>query len=246
MPFKATLYLDDTQRSILNANYVIRQGMDLYQRPNAFPHGGYISIRLEITGDEDTLWEWAVSPTMMRNGKIRFFRRNGQSRMADLEFWDAYCIDLSESFSAYSSKAMTLQLILSPGIVRFRHAVFEKHWKVTDLSLVGTTGTAYTQEEEVNEVVQEEEPPLEPKLHGIHFESMDGKIWSKWVELGEFILYIKSENATGKTISMSLDFPDRILEYNGDELVDNKLENLEITSDEMKLTLNAKLKPKKL
>ena len=201
MPFKATLYLDDTQRSILNANYVIRQGMDLYQRPNAFPHGGYISIRLEITGDEDTLWEWAVSPTMMRNGKIRFFRRDGQSRMADLEFWDAYCIDLSESFSAYSSKAMTLQLILSPGIVRFRHAVFEKHWKVTDLSLVGTTGTAYAQEEEVKEVVQEEETTV---LEECYYENGDGKKLKK-LKPGIINIVIKSSGVSGKTVSIEID-----------------------------------------
>ena len=232
MSFVATLYLDDTQRRILNANYVIRQGMDLYQRPNAFPHGGYISIKLETSGDDDTLWEWAISPTMMRNGKIRFYRRDGQSRMADLEFWDAYCINLSESYSAYGKAAMTLQLILSPGVVRFRHAVFEKHWKVTDLSLVGTTGSAYSQDEE-EEVIEEENP----KILECYYENSKGDKIEKVRKNKTIYLVVKSQDMTGKKVNIDLSNNNIDFEYNGSILENDLLENIEVTGSPMRIEL---------
>ncbi|MCG8697690.1 MAG: hypothetical protein MI922_06515 [Bacteroidales bacterium] len=239
MSFNAVLEIDGVQRRVLNANYVIRQSMDVYQRPNAFPHGGYISLRMEVTGsEEDELWEWAISPTMMKNGRVRFFRRDGMSRFADLEFWDAYCIELTESYSAYGANSMCIQIILSAGVQRFRGIVFEKHWKVTDLSLVGTSGMTYLgndmEEEEVNEVVQEED--TEPELLECYFTDKDGNRVETLYE-STLILVIKSKNYAGKTVNINLDNPFFDFKYNGTELENDILENYTINKDMEKVEL---------
>ena len=239
MSFSAVLEIDGVQRKVLNANYAIRQSMDIYQRLNAFPHGGYISLRLEVNGkDENELWEWAVSPTMMKNGRVRFYRRDGMSRFADLEFWDAYCIELSENFSAYGANPMSLQLILSAGVQRFRGVVFEKHWKVTDLSLVGSSGMTYldddNKEEEVNEVVQEEDTKQE--IIEMYYTDLIG---NRIEELSEkkVKLVIKTKNMRGESIDIDFNNEFFDFKYKAEILKNDTLEDFIINSDTEELEL---------
>ncbi len=133
MSFLANMFLDGTQRKILNADIVIRQATDWLGRPESMPEGGLINIKIESTY-ETMFWDWITSPTMMKEGYIRFYKRDGMSKLTDLEFWDCFLVDYYELYNDNSNEPLELYLTLSPGIIRFKNTVFEKNWKITNIT----------------------------------------------------------------------------------------------------------------
>ena len=69
MSYLAKLFLDNTERNVLNAQVLVRQLTDWIGRPASRPQGGIIDIKIKST-HEPLFWEWMVSPTMMKEGKI--------------------------------------------------------------------------------------------------------------------------------------------------------------------------------
>lgn len=132
MSFIAKLYLDGEERNVLNAQNLYYQITDQSGKPSAVPNGGFIELSLEATKHDNLYWDWMLSSTSMKQGNLRFFRRDGMSKLFDLEFWDCYCIKIDESYSATGGNPMTMTLTLSPGIIRMRGKVYEKKWKISD------------------------------------------------------------------------------------------------------------------
>ncbi|HEY5746319.1 MAG TPA: type VI secretion system tube protein TssD [Chryseolinea sp.] len=132
MSFLARLFVDDQARDILNADYLFHKTKDLLGQPQSQALGGQLDITLESTG-QDALWyDWMLSAYHMKKGYIRFYNRDGLSKLFDFEFWDCFCTGLHETFRSTGATPMTLQLSLSPGIFRIRDLVYEKPWKVSD------------------------------------------------------------------------------------------------------------------
>jgi len=157
MSFLAKVFVDDQEREILNADYLFYKTKDLYGQPTSQALGGQLDIALEST-DHDLPWyDWMLSHDLRKKGHIRFYNRDGLSKLFDFEFWDCYCMGLHESYRSTGTTPMTLQLSLSPGIYRIRDYRFEKSWRISE---------PFSENKVVRQRSGEEREPLEPQITG--------------------------------------------------------------------------------
>ncbi|MBN2486491.1 MAG: hypothetical protein JXB34_11010 [Bacteroidales bacterium] len=230
MSFQATLFLDDTERAVLNADILVRQSIDMIQRPNKNPEGGLINIKIKST-HENMFFEWMVSPTMMKNGYIRFYKHDGMSRFADLEFWDCYCVNYYEYFDADSPEPLSIWLTLSPGILRFKHVVFEKSWKVTDLSKV-----AFGPSVIYKAILTENKNDEKQLIRCFITDSQQNEI-NDFTDGDRIYLNIESKNLIGEKLDLYLDDKTHDFKYKGKLLENDTLKGLMIRQDKEQIEL---------
>ena len=112
MAFKATLTLDGKTFVVMSCHYALHQNVDATGRPSSDVRGGTVSVTVEST-DDNTIYTWMTDSHSFKDGKITFYKRDQDSKMKELEFKQAACIDFSENFDANSSNAMTISFTLS-------------------------------------------------------------------------------------------------------------------------------------
>ncbi len=112
MSFLAKMLIGSTEYNVLNLDYDISQRVDQQNRPNAGPKGGIINLVIESNSKNEII-EWAVSPSMVKNGSITFYRRDANSSMKTVAFKDAFCINYKEVFNAEDNSPLKTELTLS-------------------------------------------------------------------------------------------------------------------------------------
>ena len=112
MAFKASLTVDGKTYNVLSCHYSFNQNVDSTGRPSSDVRGGTVSVTIEST-DDKTIYNWMTDPHGFKDGKITFFKRDQDSKMKELEFKQAACINYSEAFDANSSSPMSLAFTLS-------------------------------------------------------------------------------------------------------------------------------------
>ena len=231
MSFLAKMYIHDRIINVLHTNIHLYQQCDpTTHQPNAKTNGGLFQVVIEADEHTDLL-NTVISGTMC-SGYIRFFKRDGMSKLMDYEFFDAYIIDISTHFNAYSPDPMTDTLTFSPGILRFGDVIYEKWWKVTDLNR--------------EEVEPAEIKKNEPEFTGFHFENLEGEI-IKQNEINvndEVFLVVETEDAIGETINIQLTDEYKNYEYKGRVIEGDVLRNIDITGNVTKVKLKAVKQPK--
>ncbi|GAF05857.1 type VI secretion system tube protein TssD [Saccharicrinis fermentans] len=191
--------------------------------------GGIFSMQLNSGENDDFLYQWLLDGDM-KNGKLVFY--DGDLDQAfKIEFWDCYCIGVGEQMTSTGSSAMTMNLRISPAITRNRSEEHQKVWKVTDIT-PSDRAFGPGPVEEVEE---------QPELLKVECQGPDGKPWSKYIDEGEFIVYIQTANAIGEDVNINLGMPNRVIEFNGEVLNNNTLRHT-IESNEDSITLVAKPK----
>ncbi|WP_276571199.1 type VI secretion system tube protein TssD, partial [Cellulophaga sp. E16_2] len=128
MAFLAKLFINGEQRNVLNSNYVYHQLLDARGMPKAKVEGGQISFVIEATGDDALFHLWMLNDYQIYDGYIRFFKRDGLSKLFDFEFANCYCVGLREQFSATGRDPLKMELTITPGIQRVRDVIYEKVW----------------------------------------------------------------------------------------------------------------------
>jgi len=239
MSFIAKLFLDNTERIVHNAHILFRQGVDIIGRPCTYPKGGIINLKVDRT-HEGLFFEWAVAPTMMKEGYIRFYKPDGMSKFVDLEFWDCYCVGYNEYFSHNTPENMFVDLVLSPGVLRFRDVVFEKHWKVTDLSRKDTAPITYRANDDNEHIGTDDKPQI---LECKYLDTNDNIIDKLDVIDKDTTIFIvlTTKNMTGKKITIDLSSQKHDYIYNGKELENDILSNYTIQNDTEKIELVVKV-----
>ncbi|WP_276571211.1 type VI secretion system tube protein TssD, partial [Cellulophaga sp. E16_2] len=132
MAFLAKLFINGEQRNVLNGTYVYHQLLDARGKPKAKVEGGQISFVIEATGDDALFHLWMLNDYQIYDGYIRFFKRDGLSKLFDFEFANCYCVGLREQFSATGHDPLKMELTITPGIQRVRDVIFEKVWNPTN------------------------------------------------------------------------------------------------------------------
>ncbi|MGY3793345.1 type VI secretion system tube protein TssD [uncultured Aquimarina sp.] len=127
MSFLAKLDLDGEEINILDCSFSFRQDTDYTGRPCAKPQGGQVSLLIESTASADFL-DWTISPTITKNCKITFFRRDNMSSLKNVEVKDAYCIEYTEHFNAESAKPLQIHLVLSAKEITIKGTTFTNNW----------------------------------------------------------------------------------------------------------------------
>ncbi|ADV49250.1 hypothetical protein Celal_1952 [Cellulophaga algicola DSM 14237] len=224
MAFLAKLFINGEQRNVLNSNYVYHQLLDARGMPKAKVEGGQISFVIEATGDDALFHLWMLNDYQIYDGYIRFFKRDGLSKLFDFEFANCYCVGLREQFSATGHDPLKMELTITPGIQRVRDVIFEKVWNPSNPFA----------EAPVPEV-QEGNPIIED----LFFTDLDGeRIPNNELEFGESVyLVLKSINGVGKTVDIELDDNANDFKYKGGVLPDDVLKNFRITSNTQKIEL---------
>ncbi len=91
----------------------ISQAVDSVGRPSSSTKGGKIRLEMDSV-DDDTITDWMVNAHKKLNGKVVFYKIDEASKLKELKFEDAYCVEMLEKFDGTSSsEGMTMQLTIS-------------------------------------------------------------------------------------------------------------------------------------
>ncbi|MBW1297000.1 type VI secretion system tube protein TssD [Aquimarina litoralis] len=128
MAFQAKLFINDEERNVLNSAFLYQQLVDANGRPQTTIQNGKIHLLLESTKNDELFYDWMFSTHTTYNGYVRFYKRDGFSKLFDFEFGNCHCVQLDEKFSAEGNDPLKMEVLLSPGIQRVRGQIFEKNW----------------------------------------------------------------------------------------------------------------------
>lgn len=129
MAFKAKLELDGKTFNVLNCSFSFHQNVDPTGRPSSDVRGGMIHVSIESTEDT-SLFEFVTDPHGFKDGKITFFKRDQDSKMKELEFKQAACVEYSETFDAVSSTPMSTHFTISAREVHIGQGQHINPWAV--------------------------------------------------------------------------------------------------------------------
>ncbi|AXT55403.1 hypothetical protein J8L88_05845 [Aquimarina sp. MMG015] len=154
MAFQAKLFINDEERNVIDSTFLYQQLMDSNGRPKTTIQDGKINVLIESTKNDELFYDWMFSTHTTYNGYVRFFKRDGFSKLFDFEFANCHCVHLEEKFNAEGNSPLKMELVLSPGIQRVRGQIFEKNWNPSNPF---TNATPITEREE-------EKEPESPKI----------------------------------------------------------------------------------
>jgi len=222
MSIKAKLHIDDRIVTILNFSFSLEQKTDYIGHPSSSPTGGIFRIVLETTRD-NLFFEWMVNNNM-KNLKIVLSPTSMSSRSRIIELFDVYCLKHIENFDGVIEKPMSTFLEVSPAImIDSGVKIFEKYWKVSDLSSQNVAPTVISQEE--------------PEVVDCYYTDLEGNEQAEPTIGEEVYLVLQTENAVGKTIDIDLSNHTKDFIYN-DEVIENDIiKDFSITSDLHKIKL---------
>ncbi len=227
MAFQAKLFINNEERNVLDSVFLYDQLVDNTGRPKTDVKGGKIHILIESTSNDELFYDWMFSNYTMYKGYVRFYKRDGLSKLFDFEFANCHCVNLSENFNAESGEPLKMKLTLSPGIQRVRGQIFEKLWNPSNPFV------------EAAPITKREEK--EPEFLGYHFEDENGEIIEKEdIEVGdEIFLVIETQNAEGEETTIDLADKSIDYEYQGKPLKNDILRGIIIQGDISKYKLKA-------
>lgn len=127
MSFLSKLELDGNTYNILECKYKFVQPIDSTGKPKGMPKGGEIVIRIESTGNPELL-SWMLDHSQVKNGKIVFYRRDAMSKLQELVFEKAFCVEFSEQFNASNDEPLQIEMHLIAKSFNVSGAVHEKLW----------------------------------------------------------------------------------------------------------------------
>ena len=129
MSFKVKLELDGKTYNVLACEYELSQSRDRTGLPEGMPTGGEIHLRLESTGEPD-FFKWMRDNNETKDGKIIYYRRDAMSKLQELVFKKAFCVNFIEDFNANSTEPLQIELIISAQQLIIGGVSFEKQWKI--------------------------------------------------------------------------------------------------------------------
>jgi Hemolysin coregulated protein Hcp (TssD) len=129
MSFLAKLEIDGEIMTVLEFKCTVEQDTDKSGKPSSDPRGGKIRLVVEST-KSTLLFDWAVSHSQLKNGKVTFYRRDATSKMRELEFSNAYCIAYDELFHANSDKPMQIDFLISAQEIAMNGSKMSMNWPI--------------------------------------------------------------------------------------------------------------------
>ena len=128
MSFLAKLELDNETYNVLEFDVTFTQSIDNNRKPSSKTKGGQIRLIVEST-QTDLFSDWMVSNTSVKDGKVKFFRRDAMSTMKNVVFKNGYCISYHESFRSEGSVPMRTEITITSNEMKIGNTLFENNWK---------------------------------------------------------------------------------------------------------------------
>lgn len=226
MSIKGKMYVDDLVYNIRRLDFGFDQKTNTNGTASSQPLGGLFNIEVESPKNTH-LYAWGASKFDMKYVKLVFTPVTLATKSRTIELYDTLCIAHHDYFHSEGKDPMVSVLRLSPAIiVQDGQTLVEKNWKVTDLSRQNVEATAAP-------VASEEQEFTDVYLldsGGSKIEDLDKE--------QDATLVIKTTGLIGKTIS-TIDLYNEEYDfiYQGKRLIDDKLKNYTITSNEDRLAL---------
>jgi len=230
MSFLAKLFINGRVIKVLDTNIQFYQKINSASfKPSSLPMGGVFDITIEADGTTDLLG-LVLSPDIMCEGYIRFYKRDGMTALQDYEFFDTHIVSYRRNYEGYFGQVTTDYYVFSPGILRIGDMVFEKWWKVSDLAVKDAPAPVPEQ--------------LKPKISKGYFESEDGKKEFRPKKNDIVYFVVSTKDMAGESIDIDLSDSKIEFEYQGQPLSNGKISGLDVTGNKMKIELKV-LKKKK-
>jgi len=131
MSFLSTFHVDGEEYNVLEFNIDFKQGTDTTGKPIGDPKGGTIKLIIEATQNTKFL-SWMLNSELTKDGKIIFYRRDALSKMKELDFKKAFCINYNEQFTSTTDIPMKITLELIAKELTFGDAKFSNNWIALD------------------------------------------------------------------------------------------------------------------
>jgi len=228
MSFLAKLYINDRVINVLDCRISFTQSKDMTNKPVGPIHGGQFVLTMEMDSKTDILHQMMANDQMV-DGYLRFFKRDGMSKLIDYEFWDCHVAGFKADFSAQTSKPMTAQVLFSPGVLRIGDAVHKKPWHVTDIAALEVAPTP----EPINNG--------NPRLLSTHYTDKNGNKVKQLYE-AELILVVESRDCVGEQVDIDLSDDEFDFKYRGQHVKDDVLRDIKIRKDIQEIELEVVLK----
>ncbi len=129
MSFIATLTIDDIEYKVLKCHFGIEQAIAQNGMATQNPRGGVIHVELE-SSESTELYHWMVTPNLLKNGNVTFFRRDAMSRMKRLDFTDALCVNYDEYFVHDGNTAMLTKITISARETVLEDVTVSNNWTI--------------------------------------------------------------------------------------------------------------------
>lgn len=113
MAYKAELSLGGKKYDVLSSSFSFNRSVDPKGRPSSGVYGGEIHLVVESYADT-TLVEIMVNKQhTAQTGEITFDQGTSDGKMKTIKFTDAFITNYTESATAHTADAMTIQITLS-------------------------------------------------------------------------------------------------------------------------------------
>jgi len=224
MSFLAKLFLNGRVFNVLDTDIRFYQKLNAHSfKPATVPMGGLFNLTLEADGTTDLL-SLVLSHDTMCDGMIRFYKNDGLTRLCDYEFFDTHIVSYLRSFEGQFGNVTTDTYKFSPGILRIGDMVFEKSWKISDLSVVDIPPP-------------EPEEPKQLLLKDFYLTDKDNNRIEE-TTIGETVtLNIKTQDMIGEMMTIDLNNPTADFMYNGMVLENDTLKDIVVSKNLEKIRL---------
>lgn len=129
MSFLAKLAIDGEEFNVLEFDINFSQKTDFTNKPDDITRGG--SFRVVIESDRNTdFLSWMLSTHEMKDGTVIFYRRDAMSKMKELKFTKAYCIEYKESFRSTTDMPMKIEMEIVSKDFDFSGTKYERPWTI--------------------------------------------------------------------------------------------------------------------
>jgi hypothetical protein len=128
MSFIARLQLqNEDEVNVLRCAFRFNQTIDVTGKAASKPMGGTINITLASI-NHPGLFEWMITTSQTKSGKINFIRYDTMSRLKTLEFENALCVEYHETFDPTGEHPIILQITLSAHTIKLEDTVYKNNW----------------------------------------------------------------------------------------------------------------------
>ncbi len=222
MSFLARLFINDRIINVQSSRIFFHQNKDIAGKPRGLVDGGLFTLVLELDGKTDLLHQMiAIEQTV--EGYVRFYKRDGMSRLTDYEFKGTYIYGYRVTQTANGTNPALVEVKFSPGALRIGHAIYRRPW--------------CDEEFDVEEAEPTPAPEQKPKVLDYYItDSNNNRI--EEAEIGDIIyLNLRTRNLIGQKMDLSLENPDQDYLYEGNRLVNDTLIDYVIEKDDEKIEL---------
>ncbi|MBL4560884.1 MAG: hypothetical protein JKX79_07845 [Labilibaculum sp.] len=217
----AKMYVDDKVYNIYRLQFGFHQEINTNGTAASHPLGGLFDIELDSPKDPH-LYAWGASNYQMKHVKLVFSQITKATRSRTIELYDTLCIGHHDYFSNGSKDPMRSVLKLSPAIImQDGKIMFEKNWKVTDLSRQNVEPTPLP-------VTREDD---EPQLVRYFITDVSGNELEEYEAGDKIVLQIETENRIGDMLCVNLNDKTHDFKYNGMILENDTIQNYTINSN---------------